>query len=95
MRDLYSIVLIASLTALGGMVAVLFVTGVWRHLTRQLTRGGLAVFLICAGIATVEAQKRLAPSRTAGEGDDAPNYQLDFLTVDDFDPVWTDSPVRQ
>ena len=38
------------------LVGILFANA-WRTLTRRLSRCGLAAFLICAGIATVEAQK--------------------------------------
>lgn len=70
MHGFYSIVVLASLTALCGMVVGLFVMGVWRHLTRQLTRGGLAAFLVCAGIATVEAQKtRYVDAHAPRKGD--------------------------
>ena len=56
-QQVYSIIVGFSLLALAAtMVAVLF-AWTWRHLTRRLSRCGLAVFLTCAGIATVEAQK--------------------------------------
>ena len=46
-----------SLVVLLAMLVCMCLAGVWRHLTRQLTRSGLVVFLIGAGIATIEAQK--------------------------------------
>ena len=49
----------ASLVVLLALLAGLCLAGVWRHLTRQLTCGGLVVFLIGAGIATRAAQKRI------------------------------------
>ena len=62
-----------------GMLALLLAMGVgllalwcWRTLSRQTTRCGLAVFLAAAGVATVEAQKRLYVDITKETGDEVP-----------------------
>lgn len=57
MATAYNMVIGTSLVVLLALLVGMCLAGVWRHLTRQLTRSGLAVFLIGAGIATVEAQK--------------------------------------
>ena len=57
MATAYNMVIGISLVVLLALLVGMCLAGVWRHLTRQLTRSGLVVFLIGAGIATVEAQK--------------------------------------
>lgn len=57
MATAYNMIIGSSLAVLLALLVGVFISGVWRHLTRQLTRTGLAVFLVGAGIATVEAQK--------------------------------------
>lgn len=57
MATAYNMVIGTSLVVLLALLVGMCLAGVWRHLTRQLTRSGLVVFLIGAGIATVEAQK--------------------------------------
>ena len=53
------------------LLVILFVVG-WRILGKQLTRMGLVVFCLGAGIATVEAQKRLYVDITKETGDPVP-----------------------
>ena len=72
MATAYNMVIGTSLAVLLALLVGLFVAGVWRHLTRQFTRGGLVVFVICAWIATVEAQKRLYVDITKETGDPVP-----------------------
>ena len=48
----------------------MLVAGVWRHLTRQFTRFGLALFLVSAGFATLQAQKRLYVAAEVSESGD-------------------------
>lgn len=93
MGTAYDMVIWVSLVALLALLVGMLSTVVWRHLTRQLTRSGLVVFLIGAGIATVEAQKTIYVDINAQPGSgtfrtiqDAFDY-LDGKRGDDVDIV--------
>lgn len=70
MASAYNLTVGISLAILLAILLGLLGVGIWRQLTRQMTRVGLVVFLIGAGIATVDAQKRLAPRQAADGGDE-------------------------
>ena len=72
MASAYNLTVGISLAILLAILLGLLGVGVWRQLTRQMTRVGLVVFLIGAGIATVEAQKRLYVDITKETGDPVP-----------------------
>ena len=75
-----------SLVALLALLIGMLFAGVWRHLTRQLTRGGLVVFLIGAGIATVEAQKLKAGyvDASVAESGDGSSWEKAVQTISEL-----------
>ena len=60
-----------ALASIAALLVGLVFANAWRQLTLRLSRCGLAVFLIGAGIATVEAQKHEGTIvvDAAGDGD--------------------------
>ena len=70
-QELHDLAVGSSLAALAALLVGMLLATAWRQLTRRLSRCGLAVFLVCAGIATVEAQKHAGTIvvDAAGDGD--------------------------
>ena len=70
-QELHDLAVGASLAAIAALLVGMLLATAWRQLTRRLSRCGLAVFLVCAGIATVEAQKHAGTIvvDAAGDGD--------------------------
>ena len=86
METAYNMVIGSSLAVLLALVVGMCVAGAWRHLTRQLTRGGLVVFLVGAGIATVEAQKLKAGyvDASVAESGDGSSWEKAVQTISEL-----------
>ena len=56
-QQIHNVIVGSALVSIAALLVGIVFANAWRQLTRRLSRCGLAVFLICASIATVEAQK--------------------------------------
>ena len=82
--QIHDVAIALALLSLAALLVGVLLAQAWRQLTQRLSRCGLAVFCICAGIATVEAQKvKYVDANATGRqtGDDWENAYTEITTA--------------
>ena len=83
-QQMHNVIVSASLVSIAALLVGIVFANVWRQLTLRLSRCGFAVFLVCAGIATVKAQKvKYVDANATGRhtGDDWENAYTEITTA--------------